>query len=197
MSDSRHRQAAWEQRYRAGRTGWDRGASSPALAHWLNRGLVPAGRVLVPGCGHGHEVAALVRAGCDVTAVDIAAQPVLRLMGQLGDLNLKANVVQADLLRWQPAERFDAVYEQTCLCAFEPELWTDYAQRVADWLEPEGLLFALFMQTGREGGPPFDCPLGDMRQLFDETRWAWPDQAPLDVTHPNGFVEKGFVIRRR
>jgi len=98
MSDERQRQRDWEQRYRAGRTAWDRGGVSPALEHWLGTGQVPAGRVLVPGCGHGHEVAELVRAGRQVTAVDIAAQPVMRLVGQLNDLGLHATVIQADLL---------------------------------------------------------------------------------------------------
>jgi SAM-dependent methyltransferase len=193
-SDDRQRE--WEQRYRARQTGWDRGQSSPALRHWLDTGMVPQGRVLVPGCGHGHEVAELIRFGCQVTAVDIAAQPVIRLMGQLAGLGLHADVVQADLLAWQPAEPFDAVYEQTCLCALDPAHWQAYAQRLADWLLPGGRLLALFMQTGRDGGPPFDCPLPDMQALFDSARWQWPDAPPLAVPHPNGLVEKGFVLTR-
>lgn len=197
MSDERQRQRDWEQRYRAGRTAWDRGGVSPALEHWLGTGQVPSGRVLVPGCGHGYEVAELVRAGCRVTAVDIAAQPVMHLMGQLNDLGLQAKVIQADLLNWQPAEPFDAIYEQTCLCALDPGHWSDYEQRLREWLLPQGRLLALFMQTGREGGPPFDCPLPDMRTLFDVTHWCWPDAPPLEVAHPNGFVEIGYALGRR
>lgn len=197
MIETLIRQREWEQRYSQGRTAWDRGQVSPALDHWLGTGQVPHGRVLVPGCGHGHEVAALVRAGCQVTAVDIASQPVLRLMGELSELGLHAHILQADLLQWQPAEPFDAVYEQTCLCAIDPAHWRDYEQHLAGWLVPGGTLLALFMQTGRAGGPPFDCPLPDMRTLFDEARWVWPDTPPLEVPHPNGFVEKGYVLIRR
>ncbi len=197
MTDTRQRRQEWEQRYHAGQTGWDRGGASPALQQWLATGMIPDGRVLVPGCGHGHEVAELVRTGRQVTAVDIAAQPVMRLMGELAELGLHANVVQADLLHWQPAEPFDAVYEQTCLCALNPTHWVDYERRLADWLLPGGRLFALFMQTGREGGPPFDCPIPEMATLFDPSRWVWPDEAPLEVPHPNGMVEKGFVLTRR
>ena len=103
MPDSGDRQRDWEGRYQAGQTGWDRGQVSPALMHWLASETPPRGRVLVPGCGHGHEVAELIRSGCQVTAVDIAASPVLRLMGQLAERGLHANVVQADLLHWEPA----------------------------------------------------------------------------------------------
>jgi len=197
MVESGQRRHEWEQRYSAGQTGWDRGQASPALHHWLTSGAVPQGRVLVPGCGHGHEVADLVRAGRHVTAVDIAAQPVRRLKGQLADWGLDANVVQADLLHWQPVEPFDAVYEQTCLCALDPSHWAEYERRLADWLVPGGRLLALFMQTGRAGGPPFDCPIPEMAALFDAGRWDWSEAPPLEVPHPNGLVENGYVLTRR
>ncbi|MCB1788582.1 MAG: methyltransferase domain-containing protein [Gammaproteobacteria bacterium] len=197
MPDSGDRQRDWEGRYQAGQTGWDRGQVSPALMHWLASETPPRGRVLVPGCGHGHEVAELIRSGCQVTAVDIAASPVLRLMGQLAERGLHANVVQADLLHWEPAEPFDAIYEQTCLCALDPAHWRDYERRLAGWLLPGGILYALFMQTGRAGGPPFDCPLPDMRTLFAATRWLWPDADPLRVPHPTGLNEIGYMLVRR
>lgn len=201
MTDSnrrtRLRQREWEARYQAGKTGWDRGEISPALQHWLARGAIASGRILVPGCGHGHEIMTLVRAGRQVTAVDIAAQPVVQLRSQLATAGLHANVVQADLLHWTPAEPFDGVYEQTCLCALEPRDWREYADRLADWLVPGGRLCALFMQTGRAGGPPFDCPLPDMHALFGDPDWEWPDAQPLRVAHPNGLLELGYVLTRR
>ncbi|MDJ0738760.1 MAG: methyltransferase domain-containing protein [Gammaproteobacteria bacterium] len=197
MSGSGDRRSGWERRYREGRTAWDRGSVSPALTHWLDADGGVRGRVLVPGCGHGHEVVALVRAGCDVTAVDIAAAPVMRLRARLADAALHADVVQADLLHWQPAGPFDAIYEQTCLCALAPADWPAYEHRLADWLPPGGRLYALFMQTGRDGGPPFDCPLPAMRELFVGSRWLWPHVPALDVPHPSGFVEEGLVLIRR
>jgi SAM-dependent methyltransferase len=194
MSDH---QQGWESRYQTGRTGWDRGGPSPALQYWFEHAHAPVGRVLVPGCGHGHEVAQLVRAGLQVTAVDIASQPVMRLTGELVEQGLHARVVQADLLQWQPAEPFEAIYEQTCLCAFAPGDWAAYERRLADWLVPGGCLFALFMQTGQAGGPPYDCPVADMRSLFDAARWHWLDAPALHVAHPTGLHEQGFILLRR
>jgi SAM-dependent methyltransferase len=194
MSMRRHE---WEARYRTGSTGWDRGASSPALRHWLSHDHAPSGRVLVPGCGHGHEVIDLVRAGLQVTAVDIAAQPVMQLTGALVEQGLHARVIQADLLEWRPAEPFEAIYEQTSLCAFEPSAWPSYEQRLANWLLPGGSLFALFMQTGKQGGPPYDCPVPRMRELFEPSRWRWLTEAPIRVDHPSGLHEAGFVLLRR
>ncbi len=197
MSDTWRRQRDWEHRYRTGLTGWDRGGHSPALHHWLATGVVPPGRVLVPGCGHGYEILELARAGRQVTAVDIAAQPVLKLLSRLNDAGLHATVLQADLLHWTPTEPFDAIYEQTCICALDPAHWCEYGQRLADWLVPGGRLLALFMQTGREGGPPFDCPPPRMCEVFDPARWEWPAEPPLEIPHPSGLTELGYVLTRR
>jgi SAM-dependent methyltransferase len=190
-------QRDWESRYHSGATGWDRGDVSPALQTWLAAGAIPAGRVLVPGCGNGHEVLALAGAGHAVTAVDIAAPPVLQLTAALVEQGLHAKVIQADLLNWIPAEPFDAVYEQTCLCALEPTQWQAYADRLAGWLVPGGRLFALFMQTGRAGGPPFHCDVQRMHQLFPDELWLWPPDEARVVAHPNGLHELAQVLVRR
>jgi hypothetical protein len=38
------------------------------------------------------------------------------------------------------------------------------------------------MQTGAEGGPPFDCPLDRMRSLFGDG-WIWPGTIAEPVLH--------------
>ncbi len=196
MTHSDARRADWEERYLAGRTAWDRGEASPALRAWLAVGAVPKGRVLVPGCGNGHEVLELARQGCEVTAVDIAAQPVASLRAQLAAAGLAAEVVQDDLLSWQPDAPFDAIYEQTCLCALDPVHRKAYELRLATWLRPHGTLFALFMQTEDEDGPPFACPVDDMRGLFEAERWLWPDEFGR-IPHPNGLHEEAVTLVRR
>ncbi len=187
---------AWEARYRRGETGWDRGAPSPALQAWLGAGELAPCRVLVPGCGRGHEVVALARLGFEVTAIDIAPSAVHALKRALEDEGLAARVILGDLFAFEEAAAFDAVYEQTCLCAIEPARRAAYAQRLHAWLKPEGRLLALFMQTGREGGPPFHCDLLAMRRLFAESHWEWPEATPLFVPQRSGRFELGYVLRR-
>ena len=195
--DTRARREDWETRYREGRTHWDRGAPSPALMEWLNQGLVPGKRVLVPGCGHGHEILELARRGFQVTAVDIASQPIESLRTRLTKEELEAEIIQGDLLHIHFQTPFDAIYEQTVICALDPSCWRDYTSRLHAWLRPRGTLFALFMQTGRDGGPPFHCPLERMRELFPEERWLWLSEAPRRVPHPSGLEELGFILRRK
>ena len=128
--------------------------------------------------------------------MDIAPTPVQRLKERLKVEGLEAEVIQADLLEWEPDGAFDAVYEQTCLCALEPVDWPEYAARLRRWLKPGGTLFALFMQTGREGGPPYHCELADMGILFPQDAWHWLDTEPQEVPHSNGLFELGFRMRK-
>jgi len=68
----------WQARYDQRQTGWNRGGASPTLLRWLAAGDLRPCRILVPGCGRGHEVVALAKADFDVTGVDFAPLP-LRL----------------------------------------------------------------------------------------------------------------------
>ena len=98
---------------------------------------------------------------------------------------------------WQPDTLFDAVYDQTCLCALPPAIWPDYTARLRRWLRPGGALFILFMQTHTQGGPPFHCDLGHMQRLFSEAEWHWPATLPPAVEHGAGREEQPVVLRSR
>jgi cyclopropane fatty-acyl-phospholipid synthase-like methyltransferase len=140
---------------------------------------------------------ALAEAGFDVTLVDASPTAVATQRARLERLHVKAQVIQADLLLWNPAEQFDAIYDQTCLCALPPAIWPDYTARVHSWLKPDGTLFILFMQSASAGGPPFHCDLGQMRRLFPESNWIWPDTLPATVAHSPGISEQPAALRVR
>jgi len=194
----------WESRFAAGDTPWDRGESSPQLAAWLGAGDLRPCRILVPGCGSGHEVAELAMAGFEVTGLDYANEAIGRTHRRLKETGVDATLVQADVLDWQPDRAFDAVYEQTCLCALYPDHWRDYADRLHRWLAPRGRLYALFVQLLRPGategaiqGPPYHCDINAMRALFPEPRWAWPKPPYQRTAHPLGLAELAVVLERR
>jgi methyl halide transferase len=193
----------WEQRFAAGETPWDRGASSPQLAAWLGSGALRPCRILVPGCGSGYEVAELAMAGFEVTGLDYADEAIARAHRRLQDTGADATLVQADVLAWQPDRPFDAVYEQTCLCALYPDQWREYADQLHRWLAPGGRLYALFLQLLRPGaeggaiqGPPYHCDINAMRALFPEPRWSWPKPPFPRTTHPLGLAELAVVLER-
>jgi len=194
----------WEERFQSGNTPWDRGASAPRLAAWLASGELEPCRILVPGCGSGYEVAALAAAGFEVTALDYARPAIERTRAQLHAARASATLVEADALAWQPEGAFDAVYEQTCLCALYPDAWRAYADRLHRWLRPAGSLYALFMQFPRPGagqgaieGPPYHCDINAMRALFPEPLWAWPKPPYARTSHPSGLAEVAVILGRR
>ncbi|GAV21056.1 magnesium-protoporphyrin O-methyltransferase [Mariprofundus micogutta] len=184
--------AFWEAKYENKETGWDRGGFSPALSTWLET-LEPC-RILVPGCGRGHEVIELARRGFDVVAVDVATPAINHMQAMLEKEKLSATLIHADLFELE-LEPFDAIYEQTCLCALQPTQWEKYEQWLHTQLKPGGQLLALFMQTGAEGGPPFHCDLSTMKPLFDVSRWQWPDNNET-VVHPSGRHELAHLLIR-
>lgn len=195
----------WQQRFAAGQLPWDRGAPSPRLAAWLGDGSLAPGRIAVPGCGSGHEVVALARGGFSVTAIDYAPGAVHLTQGRLAAAGLTAEVVQADVLTWQPAAQLDAVYEQTCLCALHPDHWVAYAARLHAWLRPGGTLALLAMQALREGagqglieGPPYHVDVNALRALLPGDRWDWPRPPYARVPHPSStWAELAIVLTRR
>jgi thiopurine S-methyltransferase len=67
----------WDQRYQEGSDGWELGQPAPPLAQFLRSyPLAPQapGRVLVPGCGRGHEVVLLADLGFGAIGLDFRGE---------------------------------------------------------------------------------------------------------------------------
>lgn len=195
----------WQERFETRQTGWDRGGPSPHLIELLDRGTLTPCRIAVPGCGTGWEVAELARRGFEVTGIDYTEAAVQRARALCAQQGVDARIVQADVLSHRPTAPFDAVYEQTCLCALHPDHWVAYAAQLQAWARPGGRLFAVFMQMLRpqaveEGvvhGPPYHCDINAMRALFAEPAWAWPKPPYAKVPHPNLAHELAVTLTRR
>lgn len=193
----------WQERFAEGNMPWDRGEANPQLGAWLAAGALEPCRILVPGCGSGYEVAALAKAGFDVTALDYAPVAIERTRQRLEAARLKAELIEADALGWQPARPYHAVYEQTCLCALYPDNWRAYADQLHRWLVPGGRLFALFVQLLRPAaadgaiqGPPYHCDINAMRALLPQPLWSWPKPPYARTSHPRGLAELAVVLAR-
>ncbi|MEX8518807.1 MAG: methyltransferase domain-containing protein [Leptothrix sp. (in: b-proteobacteria)] len=195
----------WQERFATKTTGWDRGGPSPQLLAWLDSGALQPCRIAVPGCGSGWEVAELARRGFEVVGIDYTAAAVEKARAHCQAEGVSAEVVQADVLTYAPTSPFDAIYEQTCLCALHPEHWFRYAGQLRTWLKPDGVLWALFMQMlrpaateeGQIQGPPYHCDINAMRALLPEAAWAWPKPPYLKVPHPNVSHELAVQLTRR
>lgn len=191
----------WDARFQSGDTPWERSGLHAYARHCIDTGVLrPGQQVLIPGCGRSAEVAAFAAHGLSVTAADLSETAINWQRDRLDGNGSQADFVRGDVLAWRPETPFDAVYEQTFLCAISPRLRESYERAVFDWLRPGGLLIALFMQKKEHGGPPYGCALDAMRALFPAERWDWPeDQDFIPETHPhlNDKAELCGVLTRR
>lgn len=198
-------QTFWQDRFAAGSLPWDRGGANPQVAAWLADGtFAPGMRVIVPGCGQGWEVVELAAAGLATIGLDFAPGALALCRDHLQRNACTAELVEANVLHWQPDAPVDAVFEQTCLCALYPDYWTHYAAQLHGWLKPGGRLLALFMQTPKAGardgfieGPPYHCDIQAMRAIFPATLWDWPKPPYAQVAHHGDQYELAVVLTRK
>ncbi len=159
----------WEDHYRRGEIPWEKGAPSPGLVDFLATEPV-RGRVLVPGCGLGHDVRALAGTADEVVGIDIAPSAVVasRAFPPTGRERYELADLFALPAWWRGA--FDWVWEHTCFCAINPAQRPAYVEAVADALRPGGQLLAIFyLDPGNDTpdeGPPFEVSIAELDRLF-------------------------------
>lgn len=163
----------WNTRYEAQRTPWDFGGVPPALARYLTAHPGHGARVLIPGCGSGHEIRAFAEAGYAVTAIDFSPPAVARARDNVGP-QLADAVIEGDFFTHDfAAAPFDLVYERTFLCALPLEMWPKIVTRTAALLKPGtagnpgGTLAGIYFFGEKEDGPPFGLAPGEPATLFD------------------------------
>jgi SAM-dependent methyltransferase len=159
----------WEDHYQRRETPWEKGKPSPGLIDYLRQEPV-RGRVLVPGCGFGHDVRALAATADEVVGIDLAPSAVagarrFPLVG--GERYEMANLFA---LPKALREGFDWVWEHTCFCAIDRDMRPAYVEAVAGALKPGGCLLAIFYldpgDDGPDDHPPFGVSVAELDALF-------------------------------
>ena len=189
----------WEEKYRKGEVFWNRGAPSPPMTQYLERHPV-RGRALVPGCGHGHEVALAVQQGLEATGLDIAPTGVAAaraLYPQLAGRFVVGNLFNPpDEMR----DAFDVVLEHTCMSGLHPTLRANYRRGIDLTLRRGGLLIGVWyinpdLAPGDEG-PPFPFSVSDLTALFAEGYEIVADYVPEVAFATRAGRERVRVLRR-
>lgn len=159
----------WDKRYQDGDVHWDRGGPSPPLRQYVERNPV-RGRVLVPGCGRGHDVAMFAALGADAIGLDISPTAIRQAQEAYPDI--ADRFVVGDLFDAPQEFRsaFDVVAEHTCLSGLAPPLREYYRKGVETALKPGGLLVGVWfinpeLDPGATG-PPFGISVGELDTLF-------------------------------
>ncbi|MGE0526771.1 MAG: methyltransferase domain-containing protein [Bdellovibrionales bacterium] len=168
----------WTDKYQsAEKPGWELGRESVVLPEVLPQLKLGKCRVLVPGCGSGHDAAYFARLGHVVTGVDFSEEAIQRaksLYGHLENLTFE----RADVFALPPTwnARFDLVFEHTLYCAVSPEHRSALAKVWNRVLHSQGHLLGIFFVMERRLGPPFGGSEWEVRErlggAFDFLYWT-------------------------
>jgi len=170
MNEKEYSKEDWQGHYESNDLGWDLGEVAPPFVQLWQEEKLPVGKVLVPGCGRGHEVVFLAENGFEVTAIDFSEGAITHLENALKERNLKGRVLHQDFFSLDDSHDgvYDLVLEQTFFCAIAPRQRQDYALNVARILKPGGMLVGLFYHTDKEGGPPYNTTREDIESSFSK-----------------------------
>jgi SAM-dependent methyltransferase len=148
-----------------GKPRWDLGEAAPALKSMLPRLKLPKSRILVLGCGEGHDAAFFAKDGHNVTAVDISPEAIRRAKEKYGHLST-INFVEADIFKLgrEFESSYDIVFEHTCFCAINPSKRNELIKVWNRCLIEKGFLMGLFFVTEKRQGPPFGASEWELRE---------------------------------
>ena len=160
-------EAYWSGKYKQQLMGWDAGSITTPLKDYIDQLTDKSIRILVPGCGNGHEVKYLYDQGFkNVVVVDISAEPYKELQDKCPNWS-KASFVVDDFFNIRG--QYDLIIEQTFFCALDPKLRQDYANKVHDLLAPNGKLVGVLFKVFFAGdNPPFGGNRDEYVEYFED-----------------------------
>lgn len=143
----------WENRYQENNTAWDIGYASTPIVEYLNSLKNKDLKILIPGCGNGHEAEWAHKNGfSNVHILDFAASAIENFKKRYPDFNIDY-LHKADFFEHQ--EKYDLIIEQTFFCAIDPSLRKKYAHKMHELLNENGILMGLLFDTQFPVSPPF------------------------------------------
>ena len=155
----------WEDIYISGDATWDLGGATD----------IKPGKICIIGCGKGHDAVMFAKKNFEVTAIDFAPSAISYLKQLAADVKVDIHAINTDIFNMSNDHynQFNYVIEQTCFCAINPSMRSDYEQLVFNLLIKGGLLIGLWFPLDKnisEGGPPWATSVEEVKNLFS-TRW--------------------------
>lgn len=148
---------------------WDLAAPSPVLTDMLPRLKLPKSRILVLGCGEGHDAALFAEAGHVVTAVDFSKEGLRRGQEKYGHLsNLFFHEMNIFDIPTDWNHSFDLVVEHTCFCAIPPDQREEMVRLWRRMLHEQGQLLSIFFVMEKRSGPPFGITEWEARKHLEK-----------------------------
>lgn len=156
----------WTQKYQESpHPSWDLGQAHPEIKSVLQQLKLQKLRILVPGCGAGHDAAYLAAQGHHVTAIDFSEEAITRAKKQYGHIP-GLQFIHADIFQLSNEYKgsFDLIFEHTLYCAISPTERDHLIKVWKSYLTERGHLLGIFFVVPKRGGPYFGGSEWELRQ---------------------------------
>ncbi len=156
----------WNNKYQAKDIGWDLGKISTPLKTYFDQLKNKRLKILIPGGGNSYEAEYLHSKGFkNVFVVDLSETALANIKKRVPTFP-SANLIHSNFFDLK--DSFDLIIEQTFFCALNPNLRTQYVQKMNQLLKPNGKLVGLlFNEPLNEDHPPFGGNKKEYLTLFD------------------------------
>jgi SAM-dependent methyltransferase len=157
---------SWSGRYIEADTPWDLGKAHPCLEWTLPRLKLSKSKILVPGCGSGHDAAKLKSLGHPTTGLDFSEEA----LNKAQKLYPHVPFLHSDIFSHEKKHQgdYDVIFEHTLFCAMNPSLRTKLIKTWHSLLSEKGHLMAVFMVGNKRKGPPFGVSEWELEQLLEK-----------------------------
>ncbi|HEV7232386.1 MAG TPA: SAM-dependent methyltransferase [Bacteroidia bacterium] len=185
----------WNKRWQEGSTGWDLGAVSPPLRHYIDQLNDKNTRILIPGCGNSYEAEYLFRQGfLNVHVADISEQALQSFHKRVPGFP-SSHLHCTDY--FELTGTYYLILEQTFFCALDPSLRADYVRKSHSLLAPGGKVAGLlFDDPQMVDGPPFGGDESLYRSHFEPSFQILTLEKALYSIPPRAGRELFLIMRR-
>lgn len=196
----------WDEHYRSENTPWNKGSAAPPLLEWIGKNPDSiGGRILVPGCGFGHDVRALAALSkvSEVVGLDLAPTAIAQASAIPGTGKERFSLGNLFSLSSEHIGSYDWVWEHTCFCAIDPAMRASYARSVHAALRSDGIFLGVFYRNPYDSEhqpgdrPPHGCTLEELDQLFVQSGLFHIDESYVPSASYPGREGLEQVIRMR
>jgi len=144
----------WENLYETKDTGWNIGDISTPIKTYIDQLENKTLKILIPGAGNSYEAEYLWKNGfTNLYILDIAKQPLENFKTRVPDFP-KDQLLFKDFFNLE--DTFDLIIEQTFFCALDPDLRSQYVNKMSQLIKPKGKLAGLLFDFPLSNdGPPF------------------------------------------
>jgi len=115
--------------------------------------LGPLGEALELAAGTGSYTGALLASADHLTAIDASAESLALARAKLAGFANRLTLVEADIFRWHPVQRYDTVFFSYWLSHVPSSLFEPFWHLVSDALAADGQVFLIDTRPGAQSNP--------------------------------------------